>query len=269
MGAIWMERYAPLLPLLAVTGYFLVAMALFSARTARRGLPADPEVAGRPASRLLGRYLRHYIMWVLGPWERALIRAGVTPNALTLTSLGSSAAAAVLLARGRFGAGGWLYLLTGMLDILDGRVARATGRASRGGAFFDSVIDRYAELLVFAGLAVYYRDRWVLGVALAAATGSVMVSYVRARGESLGVDVKVGTMQRPERLFTLGLLVAQSPVWEALAPTPGGRPLFAPSVLGLLLLAVSANVTAVRRIRHTLRALDDRFPCVVPGRPSF
>ena len=251
-----MQRYQALVPLICVTTYFLVAMAAFTLRTFRHGLPVDREVLGRSASPILGRYLRHYIMWVLAPYERTLVRFKVSPNALTMASLATATASAVSLAYGWFGAGGWLYLLTGILDIVDGRVARATNRVSKGGAFFDSVIDRYAELAVFAGLTFYYRSTWVLGLVLLASAGSMMVSYVRARGEALGVDVKVGTMQRPERLFYLGALVAHSPLYEAIWPTAGDRPMFAPAVFALLMLGISANLTAVRRIQHTLRLLD-------------
>src|SRR5262249_37938702 len=155
-------------------------------------------------------------MWVLGPWERALVRSGVRPNQITLASLAVAMGAAAALAMGRFALGAWLYLAAGILDILDGRIARATGRVTAGGAFFDSVVDRYAEMVVFAGLAIFYRESWGLPVVLAAALGSFMVSYARARGEALGVDVTVGTMQRPERLFYLGLALLVSPVVEAL-----------------------------------------------------
>src|SRR5256885_12306398 len=98
---------------------------------------------------MLGRLLRHFMMWLLGPWQRALVRSGVTPNALTFASLVVACGSAVAVARGSFAAGGWLYFLCGILDILDGRVARVTNRVSTSGAFFDSVIDRYAELVVF------------------------------------------------------------------------------------------------------------------------
>ena len=132
-------------------------LGLFSLRARWVGIAVDAEVESRPASKLLGRYLRHYIMWVLGPWERALVRWRVTPNALTFASFVVACFSAVFFALGNFGAGGWLYLLTGILDILDGRIARATGKVTKGGAFFDSVMDRYAELVVFGGLAVFYR----------------------------------------------------------------------------------------------------------------
>jgi phosphatidylglycerophosphate synthase len=255
---------ASLAPALALTAYFVLGLGVFALR-ARRVFPADEEVARRPASRLLGRYLRHYLMWMLGPWERALVALGVAPNTLTLASLVTALGAAVALGAGRFALGGWLYLGTGILDILDGRVARASGRVTAGGAFFDSVIDRYAELVVFAGLALFYRGSWVLALVLAAAIGSVMVSYARARGEALGVDVTVGTMQRPERLFYLGLVMAMAPLAEALA---GRGPLvrFPPVVIALAWLAVWSNFTAVQRIAHTLRRLDSDIRLRAPLR---
>ena len=193
-------------------------------------------------------------MWVLGPWERTLVRWRVTPNALTFASFVVACFSAVCFALGNFGAGGWLYLLTGILDILDGRIARATGKVTKGGAFFDSVMDRYAELVVFGGLAVYYRGSWAIYVALfALGLGSMMVSYTRARGEALGVEVNIGTMQRPERLFYLGVISGLSPIVETLFGH-GALPPFVPVVVALALLGASANVTAVRRIRTRWRA---------------
>lgn len=251
------SAYLPLYPLFALAAYFVIALGLFSLRARWLGIAVDAEVASRPASKLLGRYLRHYIMWVLGPWERALVRWRVTPNALTFASFVVACVSGVAFALGNFGAGGWLYLLTGILDILDGRIARATGMVTKGGAFFDSVMDRYAELVVFSGLAIFYRGSWALYVALVAAIGSIMVSYTRARGEALGVQVNIGTMQRPERLFYLGVISGLSPIVETLFGH-GALPPFVPVVVALALLGASANVTAVRRISHTLARLDDR-----------
>jgi CDP-diacylglycerol--glycerol-3-phosphate 3-phosphatidyltransferase len=118
-------------------------------------------------------------------------------------------------------------------------------------------MDRYAELVVFGGLAIYYRGTWAIYVALVAAVGSVMVSYTRARGEALGVQVNIGTMQRPERLFYLGVISAMSPIVETTLGH-GALPPFVPVVVALALLGASANVTAVRRISHTLERLDGR-----------
>jgi len=252
------SAYAPLYPLFVLAAYFVIALGLFSLKARWVGIPVDAEVASRPASKLLGRFLRHYIMWVLGPWERTLVRWRVSPNALTFASFVVACMSAVFFAIGNFGAGGWLYLLTGILDIMDGRVARATGRVSKGGAFFDSVMDRYAELVVFSGLAVFYRDTWAIYVVFLASLGSIMVSYTRARGEALGVDVNIGTMQRPERLFYLGVISGLAPIVETLFGH-GRLPAFVPVVVALALLGLSANVTAVRRISHTLARLDGRM----------
>src|ERR1700753_2733791 len=211
-----LSTYAPLTPLIALAAYFFIALGLFSLRARWVGIAVDAEVESRPASKLLGRYLRHYLMWVLGPWERALVRWRVTPNELTFASLITACLSGFFFAIGNFGAGGWIYLLTGILDILDGRIARATGKVTKGGAFFDSVMDRYAEIVVFSGLAIFYRNSWALFVVLLASLGSVMVSYTRARGEALGVQVNIGTMQRPERLFYLGVISGLSPIVETL-----------------------------------------------------
>ena len=246
----------PLWPALLVCAYFVVGCLIFVLRSRLYGMPVDADVARRPASVLLSRFLRHFFMWLVRPYERALIRLGVTPNAITTASLVTALGAAVAFAFGWFATGGWLYLLTGMLDIVDGRIARATGKVTVAGAYFDSVMDRYAEILVFAGLAYFYRDSWVLFLVLSASLGSVMVSYTRARGEALGVtDLDIGAMQRPERLFYLGLISALAPIPEVLFGH-GRLPAFPPTVAALILLTASGNLTAIRRILHTMRRLD-------------
>jgi phosphatidylglycerophosphate synthase len=247
---------APLAPALAISAYFVVMLIVFSVRARIFGFPVDADVARRPASKLLGRFLRHYFMWLNSPWERACIRAGITPNMLTAATAATAMAAAVAFSQGWFATGGWLYLLTGILDIMDGRVARATGKVTTSGAYFDSVMDRYAEILVFGGMAYFYRDSWVLFLVLAACLGSIMVSYTRARGESLGIgDLNIGAMQRPERLFYLGVVSALAPIPEALLGH-GPLPAFPPTVAALILLTISGNLTAIRRILHTMRRLD-------------
>lgn len=258
-------KLAPLWPAAAIVVYFLVALAVFAVRS-RTGKIVDADVERRHASRILGRWIRHFFMWMIGPYERAIIRLGISPNALTFTSLVVAAASGAAIATGHFALGGWLYILTGVFDLLDGRVARATGKVSPSGAFFDSVMDRYAEMFVFAGYTYFYRDSWVLFAVLGATLGSILVSYARARGEALGVDVNVGMMQRPERLVYMGASTIIAPFVEV-AFGHGALPMYPPVVAVLLLLAISTNLTALRRITHTMDALDKRAQ-PAPAKPA-
>ncbi len=149
--------------------------------------------------------------------------------------------------------GGWLVLLGGVADVLDGRVARARGLASLRGAFLDSTLDRFAEVGAFVGLAVLYMESVPeLAVVVAALGGSLLVSYTRARGESLGVTAKVGVMQRAERLLFVGLGAVLDPgltSWQGWDP---GAFLF----WLLALVAIGTIGTAVYRTLWIARRLD-------------
>ena len=148
---------------------------------------------------------------LLRPIAEWLVRMHVRPNTITSASVivVIGAGAAFGLDQPRLGAL-WL-LLSGLLDILDGQVARRGGMASKFGAFFDSTLDRIGEAALYAGIAIYFQTaaaqaRPVLGViaALAALSGSFLVSYARARAEGLGVECRVGLAQRPERILGVG-----------------------------------------------------------------
>ena len=123
------------------------------------------------------------------------------------------------------------------------------------------------------GLAFYFRNSWALIPALAALFGTSMVPYVRAKAESFGVTMKEGLMQRPERVFTLGVAVMMSPFVEALLPAAGGHPTQRLAAIGLVLLAVTSNTTAIGRIARLLTALREQARASaatgapVPGQP--
>jgi phosphatidylglycerophosphate synthase len=248
----------PLLPLIILSGLFILGVPVFALYVRKHGLPKDERIEKRKVGPFLGRWLMYYLLWLIAPVEKLLIRMGISPNTLTFSSLMLSAGAAVALAFGRFGLGGWLYLFTGIFDIFDGRVARATGRVTRGGAFYDSVVDRWAEALIFCGLAWYYRQSWVLFLVLTALVASFMVSYARARGEGLGATTgDVGAMQRPERILYLGVGIALSPVVAAL-DGEGAHPFHLLAVIALALVAVTSLATAVRRSWAIFKQLADR-----------
>ena len=148
------------------------------------------------------------------PAARVLCAAGVSPNALTAAGLAVAGASAYLVTEKMLLAAGVVLLASGLLDMLDGAVARLSGRESPFGALLDSTADRVAEIGMFAALAILFqREGEAIGVALcfAAMGGSMTVSYLRARGEALGVSARGGVMTRPERVVSLagGLIVAQ------------------------------------------------------------
>ena len=145
---------------------------------------------------------------------RLLARLGLSPNAVTLLGLLASGASAYLLSVGHLWPGGVVLLASGVFDLFDGALARETGRASRFGALLDSVVDRVSETVVLLGLLIFYIDRSSTeGTVLVylALAGSIMVSYLRARAEGLGIECEVGIMTRPERVAVLGagLIVGQ------------------------------------------------------------
>ncbi len=198
-------------------------------------------------TRKIGETLR----WVLYKIVYALAATGVEPNFLTFLGLVINIVAAYLFAKGRFPAAGGVMILAGLFDMVDGRVARAQGRVTRFGAYFDSVIDRYSDVGLYFGLLIYYasvnRFRYAILVGVAMA-GSVMVSYARARAESLIPECKAGFWERPERivLLILGALA------NKMAPA-------------LWLLAIGPNITVIHRIVHTWReAKAGHFVEVVP-----
>ncbi len=143
----------------------------------------------------------------VAPVARFLANVGISPNHITVVGLLAMAAAGVFLAYGRFRLAAGALLFGGLCDMLDGAVARDSGRSSPFGAFLDSTADRYAELFFFAGLLVYFThaEGSVLYALLTflATGGSFMVSYTRARSEGLGIECNVGIMERPERMVLL------------------------------------------------------------------
>ncbi len=170
---------------------------------------------------------------------RAFALSRIHPNVLTFIGLLINGVAAALLASGRFVAAGVVIIFAGLFDMVDGRVARETNRVTRFGGFFDSVLDRYSDLVLLMGLLVYYAsiDRFFYVVLTAVVmTGSVMVSYTRARAECTITLCKVGFMERPERLV---LLIIGA--------------LFGRMAQVLWVIAVLSNLTVIQRMLHTWR----------------
>jgi CDP-diacylglycerol--glycerol-3-phosphate 3-phosphatidyltransferase len=159
---------------------------------------------------------------------------GLMPNTMTIMGLVGNTIGAYFLAQGQMTVGGILILLMGPIDALDGTMARLRGEASEFGAFVDSVTDRYSELVIFAGLLYHFvtqQNPLAVMLVFFAAAGSVLVSYMRARAQSLGYETKIGILTRMERYLVLvPALIFNIPV------------------LGLWIIAIFANLTALQRI---------------------
>ena len=238
---------------LALVGGLLLTMPVFALMSRHRMLDAD--VARRGRTILLGRWIRDWLMWIIGPVERGIIRAGVSPDALNYLGVLFGLAAGAAFVLGMLAAGGWLILLGGVADVFDGRVARARGVSSQFGAFADSTLDRFTESFTFLGLVMYFTGSPLLELATAAAlSGSLLVSYTRARGEAVGVSNTSGVMQRAERLVLLGLGAIVDPV---VTSRMGWRP---GSLLGAIVavIAVGAWGTAVYRTAAIANELKRR-----------
>ncbi len=178
--------------------------------------------------------MRVRLKGVLDPIGAFLNRLGISPNAMTMLGLLGNVIGAVFLARGDMFAGGLFMLICTPFDALDGTMARLRGEASDFGAFVDSVTDRYSELFILGGLLFYFTLKGdaltTIGI-YAAAAGSVLVSYVKARADSLKFNANVGILTRVERYIVLAPLLV-----------------FGQPILAIWIVAVLANITALQRI---------------------
>jgi len=198
---------------------------------------------------MLTRTIGRYLCWPVDGLAALLAPTGIPPNVITWCALISNLWAGVLFAKGQFAAAGGCMIFAGLCDLLDGPVARRQNRVSLFGGFLDSILDRYADLILFLGLLVYYaqvnRFRYAV-LAGAAMAGSVMVSYAKARAESLVPTSEIGFWERPERLvlMILGALTNRIDI-------------------ALWLLAIGPNITVIHRIVFTWH--ETRAGRTLPG----
>lgn len=228
------------------------------------------------------------IYTLINPIVRLLIRLGLTPNMITVIGLVLNIGVAFIFIlgaqqgnRGDLSYVGWagaLVLFAGLFDMLDGQVARLGKMSSLYGALFDSVLDRYSELILFLGICYYLiSHHYFFGslFAFIALIGSMMVSYTRARAEGLGIESKGGLMQRPERVITIGISALAC---GCFAPLLGPDfKLYVPGIsvhvfetmsifsLPLTIMAVMTNLTAYNRLMDAKKALAQKEK---PASPS-
>ena len=209
--------------------------------------------------------IQKFIYIIINPLIKGMIRLGITPNLITTIGLlGNIVATAIFLYAARLigagqpsqayaliGWGGALILFAGLFDMMDGRLARMGNMSSTFGALWDSTLDRYSELVTLFGICIVLIKAdwfWMGVVTFLAMVGSVMVSYVRARAEGLGIECKVGLMQRPERVVVTAVVAIITGITKNLEWLAGG----------MLLIAVLANITAFWRVEHCRKQLKKR-----------
>lgn len=196
-------------------------------------------------------YLRLWFKWVTDPLAAFFNHIGIHPNTMTILGVIGTSLGAYMVARGNMLWGGILILISVPFDALDGTMARLRGEANEWGAFVDSVSDRYSEMITYGGLLYYYlanhNDLGCILVFISAA-GSILVSYIKARGESLGLNAKGGILTRVERYIVL----APALVFN--------QPLFA-----LWILAILTNVTAFQRIYIVRKDAYKKRILISPG----
>lgn len=225
--------------------------------------------------------LQQLIYSIINPFVRLLIKIGLTPNGVTTIGLILNIGVAVVFIagaeksnRGDLSYVGWagaLILFAGLFDMLDGQVARLGNMSSAFGAMYDSVLDRYSELFMFLGICYYLVSHHYFISSLSAFValiGSMMVSYTRARAEGLGIALKGGLMQRPERVVLVGIAALACGITGS--AIGGDYKLYVPGIsfhvfetmtiftLPLGLMAILTNITAIRRLRDAKKAFDER-----------
>jgi len=216
---------------------------------------------------------------VINPLVRVLIRMGLTPNMVTTIGLLLNIGVAIIFIcgaeegrRGDLSYVGWagaLILFAGLFDMLDGQVARLGKMSSQFGALYDSVLDRYSELVLFLGICYYLvAHHYFLSsiFAFIALIGSMMVSYTRARSEGLGIENKGGLMQRPERVVLTGLSaiacgITGSIIGGDYKVSVSGLPIpvfetMSVFTIPITIMAVLTNITAIKRLVDAKKALD-------------
>lgn len=208
---------------------------------------------------------------IINPLVRGMIKVGITPNFITTTGFVLNVvAAAYLVYGGLYGAagdysyigwGGAIILFAGLFDMMDGQVARIGNLSSTFGALYDSVLDRYSELVSFFGICSYlmlqgYAVEAI--IAFLALLGSLMVSYVRARAEGLGIECKIGFMQRPERVIVTSVgAIACGVAARCMGADPAFDPMYIFTV-AIVFVALFSNITAFARIRHCRKSLQKK-----------
>lgn len=238
-------------------GIMVIIALAYSVKVLFHGRARYDRVDREQGSIFLGKGLMEMAYWGLQPIGDAFIFLKVSPNMISFLSLIFGLVAGVSLAFGHFGSAGFFSAFCALLDSVDGMVARKTGTASDAGEVLDASVDRYVEFFFFAGLILHYQKfSGLLLIVLAAFLGSFMVSYSTAKAEALQVTPPRGSMRRAERALYLTLGAILSPISIQTFDLDQG--VGYPLVFALVLVALFANVSAIRRLYFVAQAVKKR-----------
>jgi phosphatidylglycerophosphate synthase/putative flippase GtrA len=260
MGVVSFEGERSALILAALLATTLIG---FGVRGALVGRFRDEETLQRGATRLIGMWARQYFTWTMQPIVSALKALRVPASVVTLLSIPLAIGSGAAISADHVAAGGWLLIAASVCDYLDGRLARATRTAGPAGAVLDSVVDRYVEGAIYAGVGWLYRDSWVLLLVLIACLGSMVIPYVRARAEAVGVPMaKVGIVQRPERIVVIWLGLHGSVIVDGFWAPPSPWPRHIVLVAAMAFLALTTHISSTQRLLHAMTELQSRVALV-------
>lgn len=242
---------------LLVSGGLAGVLAAYAVRVVLIGHASSARLDSQRGTLFLGRYPIEAVHWMARAIGIQLARRRVSPDALTLGSLALTAFAAPLAAAGHFEAAGALLLFGSSLDMLDGIVARELGVASEAGEVLDSVLDRYADAFPLVGLILYYRaSAWRLSIVLATLVGSMMVSYVRAKGDKFALALPSTVMRRPERVAYLSVGLLLGPWLSSwIAPADATWPV---TLAAVAVVGAFSNIAALRLLTSARAELHRR-----------
>lgn len=239
---------------LFVLGILAMVPSAYAVRAALAGRLPDPRVVREGGTVLFGLWLMEAFHWAMRWLGRGLVRTGLSPDTLTLTSLVLTLACLPFAALGQFALAGVLLLSGAAFDAFDGIVARERRMASEAGEVLDAIVDRYADAAPLVGLAIFYRDSaWQMLVPLVALVGSMMVSYARAKAEALSIELPSGLMRRHERIAYIAGALLIGPMLSPWIPIPSVKE---PAILAVLgLVGIVSNFVAGKLTREARREL--------------
>lgn len=260
--------YYSLLPLI-IALECMVFLFTYFALTWHRRIKTE-ETLSRLHKSFIGIFLVEFWYWITTPFMAFFKFIRLTPNRITSISIFLSFITGAIYASGFFSGAGWMLIISGTLDMLDGRLARETGTTTKAGAFFDSCSDRYSDSFVFIGIAIYFLSKnfsaadghFALSVTdyssiiiiMALMLGTAAMSYVKARGEAVGVTTKSGLMQRPERIMMLSIYSVLDPFIRIILGKYGINQDYC-LILILIIMAILINFSAVVRMIDIFRQI--------------